>query len=254
MSMKKRISWLKDVNPRTSSLGRIDIRPRHPRLMNMEGWYNIIPAIRDVIPPNLFSVLDEYEKTSKRTKFTKWALRSSLITQEQASEIGNYLEPFRFKFSCRHNDLLRLSDTIHYRSCFDKWRGSQQLRYLADPDIAIVFIPDKAGKYIWRTLVRLVLNPEAKGYALFVYRIYGNGPTNSVFSELDKILPIYISNIVSRDSDFNYILGTEDLITLVSPTVHNNPIHRSIIWSDLKCVLNEENRFVVSGQRFRRRR
>lgn len=194
---------------------KVDIRPRHKELLKLEGWY-------DVHPQYTFQhqlVYNKYRESGSTLKFTRWALRNNLISEQEATDIGKF-KPRAFKLSCKYNDLLRLADTPHYGSCYSGNNGLQQIQYLADPDIAVLYIPDAAGKFMWRALVRLVIVDE--GYGLVMCRAYGNGPTVAIRDELQKVLPIFYA---AYDFDIN-------AITLTSPTKLNNEAILRPIWSD----------------------
>jgi hypothetical protein len=209
---------------RRGIVGSLDVRPRHKKLLEIEGWYEA-PFQRDLVPADLLNAYDLWAAEGGRTKFTRWLLRRGRIDDKRASELGKVLKPINFKLSCRHNDLLRLAETEHYRSCFASWRGAQQLRYLADPDIAIVFVPDKAGKFLWRALVRLVICGGPTYYGLVVYRRYGDSNEAGIFRRLNQILPVFLAyqrgNGARNSSE-----------QLRSATIANNEIIGKHVWSD----------------------
>jgi len=86
-----------------------------------------------------------------------------------------------FELSVRYKDLLRMSDTQHFVSCFRGWRGGQKLRFLADNCIALVLIRDSKGDFKSRSIVRL-LETEDKKIVLGCNRIYGNGLSMDIIS------------------------------------------------------------------------
>ena len=201
---------------------KIDIRPRHKVLQSISGWYNT-DVDYDVLPSWARRLYSDYVDSGSSLKFTRWLLKNEYCTETDTSRIGTLLQPVSFKISCKYNDLLRLADTKHYKSCFSGWRGAQQLRYLADPDIAVIYVPDKSGKFVWRALLRLVVNIDNK-YCLLRYRDYGNSNTKLIDSVINKIYPLY-----------NYTdLSATDLISV---TTHNNSIVGHHIWSDHWCKL-----------------
>jgi hypothetical protein len=105
--------------------------------------------------------------------------------------------------------------------------GRQQLHYLGDPDMAVVYIPDEAGKFIWRCLVRLVV---WKGYfSLVHYRYYGNGPFKSIFSELSNHIPVFKALDIRLRKTSVY---STDTIWLESPTKLNNEVLYRPVWTD----------------------
>jgi hypothetical protein len=214
-----------------------DIRPRHSALLALEGWYET----DIIIPPKYEEMYAEYLASGSKLKVTRWALWKKKLSDSEASELGNNMATVKFKFSCRHHDLLRLSETNHYKSCMNGiWNGQQQLQYLSDPDMAVVYIMDKAGKFSWRALVRLVYEESyyksklglademGKGFAIVMYRVYGNGPSEAIFRTLDKRIHVYQAYDL-RHGDDALKEGTE---IKTSPTTHNNKFLSRPIWTD----------------------
>ncbi len=210
---------------------QIDIRPRHPKLMELEGWYDTNIILRD----DYATWYQRYLDSGSRQKPTRWL--SQHMPESFVSEFGKKLVITRFKLSCRHNDMIRLDETPHYKTCMNKAYsfGRQQLRYLGDPDIALIYVPDAAGKFVWRALVRLVM--LERGYALVHYRIYGNGPTEAIFAKLNESLPLYEAQDIRREK-----VNSQ---WLTSPTVHNNPSMLRAIWTDHRVRVNQDNRLEV---------
>lgn len=212
-----------------------DIRPRHPALLNLEGWYET----EVVVPEKYQSLYQRYKESGSNLKITRWALRNGLLDEVGVSDLGKNLDTTKFKLSCRHNDLLRLAETIHYASCMDGvHNGQQQLQYLADPDMAVIFVPDAAGKYSWRCLARLVMDDdegalgngyafEKRTYGLALYRVYGNGPSEAIYQALDKVVRVYQARDIRH-----YNLPDREVIIKTSPTVHNNKFLSRPIWTD----------------------
>jgi len=221
--------------------GKLDIRTRHSELLAVEGWYSVHVG-DDAIPAFLLLALEEYRKSKSKVKLTRWLLRKGKIDLHEAAYLGTVLSNSKidFKISCRHNDFLRMADTKHYTTCFKDWRGAQQLRYLTDPDLALVYVPDNAGKFKWRALLRLVFNPDGNGYAFALYQDYGNTIKKPILDKLDSIYPLYV--LRKRSSDRIFILS--------SPTKHNNPIVGFHVWSDHWCKMNEDKRLQVRGIKY----
>jgi hypothetical protein len=170
-----------------------------------------------------------YSDDATCEKFTRWCARNKVLTQPQIAMLGKLLEPVSFKVSCRHNDLLRLADTNHYKSCFSGWRGKQQLRYLADPDIGVVFVPDASGKFLWRSLCRLVRYNE--GHALVLHKRYGNTNELAVYNRLNSIAKLFLAPTLKDD----WLRGRGQWLSSV--TRHNNDIVSRHVWSDHKVEL-----------------
>jgi len=219
-----------------------DMRRRHPVLLAIEGWYEAEIGL-DAIPEYYRKLLAGWDK---KTKPTRWLLRNGLITDQQASEIGGSLklgETVRFKLSARHKDIVRVAESRHYRSCFglhgskDGWRGTQQLRYLVDPDMGIIYVPDAGGDYLWRAFVRLVQLPDKPGHGLVVYRTYGNSEEQTILSRLDEIIPVYRPYKYSLQEPSE--LGYRSPIKLYSASRCANPVISKAVWSDHRCLLDE---------------
>ena len=207
---------------------RLDVRQRHPSLLRLEGWYEA--SMKPVDLPSPFCEAHRfYVESGARLKFTRWCARNRVLTQPQIALLGQLLEPVTFKVSCRHNDLLRLADTKHYKSCFSGWRGKQQLRYLSDPDIGVVFVPDASGKFLWRALCRLVRHDE--GHALVLQKRYGNTNRLAVYDKLNSMIPLFLAP-TATDKELQ---GRGQWLSSV--TRHNNAIVGKHVWSDHKVEL-----------------
>lgn len=244
-----RLYWTRNVTELKKPPLVADIRPRHPALLALEGWYET----EIIVPEKYQDLYKDYKESGSNLKITRWALRSRRMDDAEASELGKNLETTKFKLSCRHNDLLRLAETKHYASCMDNegGYGQQQMQYLADPDMAIVYIPDAAGKYSWRSLVRLVMDDyepgkfpkfvhENRGYGLVMYRVYGNGPSEAIFQALDQKVRVYQAKDIRH-------YHTSDFEVKISPTIHNNKFLSRPLWTDHKGIgWNEERRIKIS--------
>jgi len=223
----KRIDTLKKKLRNPPASGKIDIQPRHPALLALEGWYET-NTNTSTFPRNYRSYFTEYKRSGSALKFTKWLSKKTELDNGEISKIGNLLQTVKFKISCRHKDLLRLSETKHYTSCFKQWRGIQQLRYLADPDIGVVFVPDASGKYLWRALVRLIIDPQdSSKFALVFYKAYGNSNDVAIYEKLNQIIPIYQNILRSfRRNDGNIVYSASEV---------KNVIISRHVWSDHWC-------------------
>ena len=236
--LKNRIGELKT---RGFMRGRCDIRKRHKILLGIEGWYEFDFQIKDLLSTRLYEL---FCACKPRVKLTKWLDRIG-INPEIVSVIGGLIEPVKFRVSCRHNDLLRLSESKHYDSCFKNIIGIQQLRYLADPDIGIVYIPDKSGKYKWRSLLRLVTNSEGK-YCLFLHKQYGNTNFRAVCERLNNILPLYVG-IPKKEY---LITDRTNIHILKSATIQNNEIALFSMWTDHNYI-TKNNQLIFKGTKYK---
>ena len=222
----------------SSGKTRIDVRPRNKKLLSLEGWYTAKVGL-ETLPHEYNKLVKEYKGRPRSVSFTKWLSKSKKLENEVISETGKLLMSVTFKLSCRHKDLLRLSETKHYRSCFNRWRGVQQLRFLADPDIGVLYVPDASGKYLWRTLVRLMLHNSK--HVLLTYKTYGNANESAIFNKMNGIIPVYTATA-------QYLDGRLWENDLVSATIHNNTVVGRHVWSDHRCVLNPDTmRITMTG-------
>lgn len=223
---------------------KIDVKERHPVLRSLEGWYTTDSSIES-LPPVYAPLVRLFRESKSTMKFTRWLERKNFLDHSGISELGKLLASttISFKISCRHADLLRLAETNHYFSCYQNWNGSQQLRYLADPDMAVIYVPDKAGKYMWRALVRLMLDPSDESkYVFAIYRAYGNSNAIAIHDRLNEILPLYhqtthLDRRYKRQFDKDHVI-----CELKSASVHTNRIVGMNVWSDHWCVLMGDNR------------
>ncbi len=216
----------------------LDIRERHPVLKKLEGWFEIASNI----PSEVLDYFNEYKSSGSTLKFTRWLTRVKKLDNAVVSEIGKALVTTTAKFSCQHNDLIRLGDTQHYKSCMSNplGFGKQQLLYLSDPDIALLYVPDAAGKFVWRCLIRLAYSNTGV-LSLVAYRIYGNGPTLAILKALAERskMPVY------RAIDIRDRHHLDPAQTFVSPTIINNPILKRPIWTDHLLGMTKQDRISI---------
>lgn len=223
-----------------NNLTKLDIRARHAVLRKLEGWFSVQGIPED---PEALDWLVQYHASGSPMTFTKWLSRVKKIDNVRLSVLGQQLVALNVKLSCQHKDFLRLGMTNHYRSCMLdlQGHGRQQLQYLADPDVAVLFVPDRAGNYQWRSLLRLVYAPfdlaKSNCYALVYYRVYGNGPSSAIFQALAQQhhLPVYAAVPTQG-------LPNKPCVKLLSPTRHNNPFMQKPVWTD------HRQSFTTAGQ------
>lgn len=210
---------------------KTDIRSRHSKLQEIEGWYKT----EIIIPFYLQPTYQRYLESKSTLKFTRWLLRNTNYTEGEVSEIGKKLKGHDFKISCRHNDLIRLGDTPHYRTCMADSKAFQQVHYLVDPDVAIAYVSDAAGKFVWRALLRLVCDVDGS-FALFCYRPYGNGNIDAIAEAITKHTGLKVINAHVRADEFWY----------TSATKVGNPLIEKPYWSDHPVGLSEKNKLRIS--------
>lgn len=228
-----------------------DMRKRHPGLLAKEGWYDVKGV--EALTEDLRQLLLGWDQ---RTKPTRWLLRQGRITQQQASELGDQLNldsTIRFRLSCRHKDLLRVAETDHYKTCYGTsyggtgWRGIQMLRFLIDPDMGVLYIPDKSGNFLWRAFVRLVFMPKSAGYGLFVYRTYGNANEMAILSKLNGIIPVFRPEEYCPEY-YDVWSGKGkrlDENKLYSASLVSNPVITKVVWSDHAAIFDETRKRIT---------
>ena len=166
---------------------------KHPYLRSIEGWYKA----EGVIPYAFQGVMRLYRESKSPMKATRWLLRNQYITYREAVVLGAHLnKEIVFKLSCRFNDLFRCRQSPHYHSCLAGLYARQLPINIADKDLAVLYVPDKAGHMNYRALVRLVA--VNTGFGLFVYHGYGNGDRGAILEALRKL------NITIIDGDLTY--------------------------------------------------
>ena len=264
MGFETRVNDIKSRS--TSEMKRIDISKRCADLIRLEGWYQVDFDHR-VLPNIVLPYFIKWKNGSRRTKFTKWLGRRTsdrdglrIFDNRQVSMIGQLIgeqKAVTIKVSARKNDILRAPESTHFSSCFAGaetrvWsknnggttyygtgsRGVQMLRYLADPEVGIVFIPDAAGHFLWRAYMRMCEAPDStKGWA--IYKSYGNSPVSEILIEdrLNELRPLYKLTTAStiRERGFAPMM-------LSSIHTYNNPVVGKTVWSDHGMVYSTEAR------------
>jgi len=134
---------------------------------------------------------DEWSKSTTGIKFTKYLAHIG-INNDIISKLGQTLICGKFKISCRFKDILRCAKTTHHNSCYSEDSSYRDMPAVLanDPNIAIVYVPDKRGDFILRSFVRLVKN-EIGDYNLVVLGWYGNGSVDSIMKSMNGILPTF---------------------------------------------------------------
>ena len=236
---------------------KVDLRPRHSILQAMEKWYQANPTT----PKEYQHLIKLYEESGSRLSLTRWAIRNLYLDEASASKLGNFLAgKFSFKISCRFNDLLRLSDTPHFGSCFaydsKVFRGTQMFKYVADPDVAVVYVPDKSGKFLWRALIRLCVSKDnSNKVCLVLYRSYGNADELSIFRELEKIAPLYFACGHYGDLNIPKNKTRESVVRIpvekmIGVSIQNNQYVENNIWSDHDSWADENKKMNMYARKY----
>ena len=193
-----------------------DFPTRSKPLLDVEGWYE---ATSGRLPQRYQHALEAYRASSSTLKFTRWLARNHAeFSPADIAEVGKILatDKFSFKLSCRHQDLLRIGETKHYSVCTTPGKMYDRVPFchIADPDMAVLYVPDKAGNFQWRALVRLMVPEGSKQPVLAMYRVYGSGSTEGVLNKLSELMPVYLlyrtQGIKWLDNDFGDRWGIQE--------------------------------------------
>lgn len=219
-----------------SSATRLDLRRRHPKLRSLEGWYNASPLLSRRFHQLYNQFLELKIQNKTQLKFTKWLNRNSNLNIADIQEVGINIKKTKFKISCDYNDILRVIESPHYKTCFNENidKAKQLLKYLSDPDIAVIYVPDTAGHMKWRAFVRLIKMDSGK-FGLLVYQWYGNANHKAILNKLSQIMPVFI-NTNNLKSSFE----------LKSASKINNKNLKKNFWSDAYYRI-KNNRFYFKG-------
>lgn len=141
---------------------------------------------------NALKQLSSAEELSQQT-INDFTMNSMQEFNRFSALFGKVKTDISFKITCRHKDFLRL-DSPHYSSCFRK-EGAHSImpfNYCLDRSMALIYIPDKNGNYVWRMFIRLVKDKDK--FCLLCYPAYGcYFYTKQVLKELSKLFPIFLS-------------------------------------------------------------
>jgi len=126
--------------------------PRIAQLRELEGWYEIGK------PMPLYL---EYASAQSKLKFSRWLKDKKHFPDSEISKIVKQHEEQsnkKIKLSCRFNDIMRMSETRHFNSCAKARDFGCRTpgRICRDPRAAIIFLPDKSGKFFGRAVFRLM--------------------------------------------------------------------------------------------------
>ena len=174
---------------------------RNTELLSMEGWYQ-------VYSDNPYYV--RYLKSGSELSFSRWLLKSEGLQNIAVSQISKRVtaENLDVKISCRFNDLLRLADTPHYKTCLDPNKIGRDIlpSILRDPTAAIIYTPDKSGKFLGRAIFTLRANK------IKVLKVYGVLTHRTLVRFFEKQFPQYSVDPISEDTVLYFtITGTYPL-------------------------------------------
>lgn len=124
--------------------------PRNRELLELERWYTLSSNDPEFL---------RYQKSGSKLSFSRWLLKArGLDTNEVARLCKKVAESeIQVKVSCRFNDIFRMADTPHFKSCCAPGLlGDRTPSKIAqDPTAAIIYTPDKAGKFKGRAIFTL---------------------------------------------------------------------------------------------------
>lgn len=190
---------------------------RNTHLNVLCGWYNF------ELNNEILLLLDEHSDDKSGMKFGKFLTKKGFSPKE-IEDISNIVACKTVKISGSKNDFDRLAKSRHYQSCFGDFKSQQIEKFYHDPDIAICYVPDRSGSYLYRFLLRLVrVDGE---YGLVAYKPYGNGNQQFIVDNLKNILgiPIWFGS--------QYTYENENNRYVFSPTKYNDIKVVAPVWSD----------------------
>jgi hypothetical protein len=170
---------------------------RSQEVRSIVGRYQIT-----MLPPSIEKLRDEYEKLvagrGTRYSFSRWLMMDKQVNPVDVGKICKTVSEnasVEVVISDRYNDLLRLADTSHFDSCLKPDRQGDKVprKLLQSPDFGVMYIPDKSGKFMGRTIFKA--GPEYQ-----IYRCYGTLSfelATKVLHQLDKVVHTNLEDIVS---------------------------------------------------------
>jgi len=239
MVSKRLLKINEAANIRSDRQRPVKFKQRVKQLRVFEGWYPITyfnrkhPVYMNIRLMKEFGNESLSDKNIVRKYYKGMRLGKYLINKlgqdsDMVADFMAYIQTESIKLSCRYNDILRVADTPHYRTCMGSWRGIQLLRNLADPDMCVIYLPDKAGNMRCRCFGRLLLNKN-NDTVLGLYRVYGNGFNHDSLSD---IFPIKTVSLKTDSSYYDYDLRSYSKVY--------NPAVKKPVWSDHTFKYNED--------------
>lgn len=141
----------------------LKLRPRCKELRNIEGYH--------VLSSNN-KLYTEFQRVESKLSFSRWLLKAKHLLPDEVSRVCKEVSESStvVKLSCRYNDILRMADTKHFRSCVAPGQlgAGCPRRILLDERAALIYHRDKAGKFQGRCVFRLMEDGTVQ-----VLRCYG---------------------------------------------------------------------------------
>jgi len=161
---------------------RIQFNHRNPILRSLEGSYSISSYWGDD-EELLNSAQTLWDDKTRYTKYIPSGSKLSKSLQNlrfSLDRIAKFLENLgerRLIFSCKASDIARMSMSKHFTTCKNLSAGCFKddiPQHCADPNLAIIFVPDRGGQMMSRCLVKLLKDKNGED-VLGLFRAYGNG-------------------------------------------------------------------------------
>lgn len=196
--------------------------PRDKRLLDIQGVYECPGSVNSVKIPDLVRLLMDANDiplsclvsglTPKGERLGKWLGKCKVPENTISQAFDAVSKPVKVEITCRFNDILRMAETKHFKSCLrnSSQYGYQLQRwiYLQDKYVALAVVRDTNGQFKYRRVIGLVKNPNGN-IGLRIGRAYGyvNGPT---FASLQLVLnqktryPCYLTDAYSSHTHSVY--------------------------------------------------
>jgi len=128
----------------------LKLKPRIEKIRSLEGYY----VLSSKEP--LFQL---YQLAKSKLSFSRWLHKAKQFQPDEVAKIvkRHKESAITVKFSCSYNDILRMSDTPHFKTCAVPHHFGRHCpgEILKDSRSAIIFSPDRSGKMNGRVIVRL---------------------------------------------------------------------------------------------------
>jgi len=157
---------------------------RSAEVRSICGTYKV-----SALPDDINKMSVEYTKLLEsggtRCSFSRWLMLTKGVSSVDVGKICKCVaetKDITVVISDRYNDLLRLADTKHYTSCLTPGMLGRlvPIKLLRDPDIGVMYIADKSGKFAGRTVFKA-------GRIYQIFRCYGTMSFELATKVLEKL-------------------------------------------------------------------
>lgn len=176
-----------------------------------EGFYDTEASIDKlgysyVIPPILekFQISDEQIINNKAPNghgtLSRFLTKKKVDKRYIDAIFTAVTKPSKVEITCDFDDILRMSETKHFRTCVSNNGGSnivQKLFFLMDPYVALIVIRDKNNEFQFMKLCYLLKNEKGETSFMLEDKRYGNGPSSDAIAQAIKKrtdMPVYIGH------------------------------------------------------------